>query len=208
MLDSVRLNKQIVEAQQILMVLNGDLNCYKNHPAVTMWAGHEQSLCFYATVMLNEWRDRRKTKEHKSSRTIFRYLDSFLLEDDDGPWWLGEEALHLTHQSRLMHKGNVDMLKTRFGKRNKQKCKYLIFRKCFAPDLPKEWYLLLPEEVTFLNRKLDERGLPAATIENPYKFNIGPEHAYIWPSRVDTFKVKQSGEWREWKRGDNLPLLI
>lgn len=58
MLDSKRLNKQILEGYQILNVLSGMSNGWKNHPAVKMWAGHELSLFTYVKAMIGEAKSR------------------------------------------------------------------------------------------------------------------------------------------------------
>lgn len=210
-LDNTRLNKQLVECQQILMILHGELECYKTHPAVRMWAGHEQCLCFYASVLYSEWQARRKKPScHKSADTVLRFFNGL---GGDNPWWVGTREIHETHQSRLMHKGNVDVLKTRFGKVREQKRNYLTFRETYNkidPDfqLPNEWYLLLPDEVRRINNVLDSHGHPAATKTNHYNFNIGPDHAYIWPTEEGGFKTKPCGEWKPWQQGDELPYLI
>lgn len=59
-LDSKRLNKQILEGYQILNVLSGMSkgNGWKNHPAVLMWRGFEQGLWFYIQAMIEEAKNR------------------------------------------------------------------------------------------------------------------------------------------------------
>lgn len=203
-LDNVRLNKQITECKQILSALLGESEGWKNHPAVRMWDGHEPALCFYGLCMYCEWHKRRDIPgEHKSGEYL---VSKFNWEIVDYPHWLRMHWIHETHQSRLMHKGSVDVLKTRFGKTRVQKLNYLNVREHYAPDMPKEWALLLPDQVKALNRLLDELGYPQATKTNHYKFNIGPEHAYIWPDTPGKYKVLHRGKWLEWKPGDNLPL--
>ena len=60
MLDSKRLNKQILEGYQILNVLSGQspTGAWRNHPAVKMWRGHEMTLLKYVSAMIKEakWR--------------------------------------------------------------------------------------------------------------------------------------------------------
>ena len=53
-LDSKRLNKQILEGYQILKVLNNPnpKAAWRNHPAVKMWEGHEQALFEYIMAMV------------------------------------------------------------------------------------------------------------------------------------------------------------
>jgi hypothetical protein len=65
-LDNRRLNKQALEAWQILMVLvkldpaNADREPkgWVNHPAVKMWKGYEQALVEYTLAMVAEWHRR------------------------------------------------------------------------------------------------------------------------------------------------------
>jgi len=56
MLDSKRLNKQILEGYQILNVLSGMSkgNGWKHHPAVLMWKGYEKGLWQYIQAMIQE----------------------------------------------------------------------------------------------------------------------------------------------------------
>jgi hypothetical protein len=60
MLDSKRLNKQILEGYQILNVLSGQspTGGWRNHPAVLMWKNHEGSLLTYLTYMIKEAKNR------------------------------------------------------------------------------------------------------------------------------------------------------
>lgn len=55
-LDSKRLNKQILEGYQILNVNSGKSKTggWKNHPAVLMWKNHEGSLLIYIKEMIKE----------------------------------------------------------------------------------------------------------------------------------------------------------
>ena len=52
-LDSKRLNKQILEGYQILKVLNNPdpKAAWRNHPAVKMWRGSETTLYDYVIAM-------------------------------------------------------------------------------------------------------------------------------------------------------------
>jgi hypothetical protein len=56
MLDSKRLNKQILECYQILNVLSGKspTGGWRNHPAVLMWKGYERGLWTYVQAMIIE----------------------------------------------------------------------------------------------------------------------------------------------------------
>ena len=59
-LDSKRLNKQILEGYQILNVLSGmsPTGGWRNHPAVKMWRGHEMILHTYISIMIAEAKQR------------------------------------------------------------------------------------------------------------------------------------------------------
>jgi hypothetical protein len=207
-LDSVRLNKQIIECKQIVSVLLGESEGWKNHPAVRMWEGCTDALIHYGLCMYGEWQSRTGNKRtHVAGEYLVGKLNwNSIIEECEAPWWLGMPWIHQPHQSRLMHKGNVDVLKTRFGKARTQKLNYLNVRRDFANHLPKEWNQITPLQVTYINGLLDRIGYPNATAVNPYNFNIGPEHAYIWPDG-DGYKTKPNGKWEEWKPGDILPVL-
>lgn len=55
-LDYRRLGKQRVEAKQILNVLSPDYDKkgWRNHPAVLMWKGYEESLKYYYNLCVYE----------------------------------------------------------------------------------------------------------------------------------------------------------
>jgi hypothetical protein len=104
-LDSRRLNKQILEATQILECIRGmndngnvidpNLNVARcHHPATLMWIGYEDSLKYYINCCFNEWIKRGKNNTRK------------IIEGDKNaqkPDWLND-TLILSHRSILMHK--------------------------------------------------------------------------------------------------------
>lgn len=103
-LDTRRLQKQIVECQQLLNALtNPDAKGWRNHPAALMWKGYEKSLAFYAEVCWNEWKARGYGPDHKSIIKI-RELASTLNSTDALPKWLGREDFHSSHRSNLLRK--------------------------------------------------------------------------------------------------------
>jgi hypothetical protein len=75
MLDSKRLNKQILEGYQILNVLSGQSpsGAWRNHPAVKMWKGHELSLHLYVKAMIHEAKLRgiKTDKNEENIRSLF-----------------------------------------------------------------------------------------------------------------------------------------
>ncbi len=68
-LDSKRLNKQILECYQILNVLSGQspTGGWRNHPAVLMWKGFERGLWQYVQAMIDEARKRGIRTENNES---------------------------------------------------------------------------------------------------------------------------------------------
>jgi hypothetical protein len=69
-LDSKRLNKQILECYQILNVLSGKspTGGWRNHPAVLMWKGFERGLWSYVQAMITEAKSRGiKTENNEAN---------------------------------------------------------------------------------------------------------------------------------------------
>jgi len=77
MLDSKRLNKQILECYQILNVLSGKspTGGWRNHPAVLMWKGYERGLWKYVQAMVAEARNRGiKTENNEANLNRLKEL--------------------------------------------------------------------------------------------------------------------------------------
>lgn len=98
-LDNKRLGKQRVEAFQILKALICENYGWKNHPAVKMWKGFEDSLMIYHDVMIGEW----KYRGFKNTMPLF-FPQGYDSESVDSPSWLGNEAFHASHRSNLLRK--------------------------------------------------------------------------------------------------------
>ncbi|MGI8676970.1 MAG: MSMEG_6728 family protein [Nocardioidaceae bacterium] len=117
-LDDKRLGKQRVECLQIMHVLIGlrwnvslevieefTPRGWRNHPAVLMWTGCEDSLLDYQRSVCAVWASRgfHDTCYAKSVGLMARWWD----EGGTGsarPSWLGDAALHRSHQSNLIRK--------------------------------------------------------------------------------------------------------
>jgi hypothetical protein len=193
-LDKVRLNKQITEVKQILQALRGDTKAYRNHPATLMWRDYTDSLCLYGKACYQVW-----GKPHKA----YEYIEEAYKGYPRDPWWLGISEIHQTHQSRLNHKGNVDVLRSRF--KNKQE--YEDFKQDLynvtGVMLPKHWYEITPYQESVASAYSRR----PATKLNPYHFHISPRYAYIWPTPDGDFKTKINNKWRRWYTGDSLPVI-
>lgn len=100
-LDYRRLGKQRVETLQIINALMGKTKGWVNHPATRMWTGHEHLLAVYGKEMCLEW-IRRGYKDSLLQR--FEEFCSMFPKKEQGPVWLGDERLHLSHQSNLVRK--------------------------------------------------------------------------------------------------------
>jgi hypothetical protein len=111
-LDSRRLGKQRVEALQIVRALLVPEYGWRNHPAVLMWKGYPEALGRYGLEICREWRVRgfADTCEPK----ILANLALLGVDQVRGqnqlaaagalPPWLGDPALHRSHQSALLRK--------------------------------------------------------------------------------------------------------
>lgn len=113
MLDSKRLNKQILEAYQILKVLsnNDPKAAWRNHPAVKMWRGHEHGLFIYALAMVKE-ANKRGIKTDKNMENLIALRVTHLKNWGHGmpAWYQNSEEMHkitVTHRARLSVKDPV-----------------------------------------------------------------------------------------------------
>lgn len=98
-LDKKRCWKQVVEAKQIISVLEGTSTAWRNHPAVKMWEGRVFCLKCYFNEFLYV-----SIKKHKINTTMSFFPNCFKWEEPDEPWWLGNENFHRAMRSRLIEK--------------------------------------------------------------------------------------------------------
>lgn len=108
-LDSPRLGKQRVETLQIARALLVPTYGWQRHPAVGMWRGYLPALTAYGLAMTDAWTERG------FGDTVREQLVEFAPEVDGRtqeelaaagllPPWLGDEAVHESHRSRLIAK--------------------------------------------------------------------------------------------------------
>lgn len=115
LLDQRRLGKQRVESLQVLRALTRETYGWKHHPAVRMWAGHEEALCAYALAMCREWKRRgfadtvEETVRDDARIAGIRRIRSQRALAAAGllPAWLGDPALHLSHRAALVRKDRL-----------------------------------------------------------------------------------------------------
>lgn len=118
-LDNKRLNKQVLEAWQILLTIceldpqgkSRDPKGWRNHPAVTMWRGHELLLSDYATTLCNEWLGRgfKSTMIPKIESTRDTALAMNIINSSvTYPTWMQQhdkyEMIASTHRVALLRK--------------------------------------------------------------------------------------------------------
>jgi Pyrimidine dimer DNA glycosylase len=111
-LDPRRLGKQRVEALQVLRGLTEPGDGWRHHPAVRMWRGYEEALGTYGVTVCRAWfvRGFADTCELKLREELARVgvaaprSQAELAAAGSLPPWLGDPALHRSHQSRLVRK--------------------------------------------------------------------------------------------------------
>lgn len=108
-LDKKHLNKQSLEASQILDILCGKYadGRYNHHPAVLQWKGHEWVLLDYLTDICLECRSR------KMKNTIFDRVTGYNMfiphnSSMELPEWMNRLDFFASHRSRLLFKGRCD----------------------------------------------------------------------------------------------------
>jgi hypothetical protein len=97
-LDKKRCWKQVVEAKQIIEILEGKSSKWENHPAVKMWEGHTLALKMYFDEFL--W----QCIHIHGINTKYDYLTNNIEFVILKPWWLGNEDFHRAMRSRLIEK--------------------------------------------------------------------------------------------------------
>lgn len=95
-LDKRRLNKQVLEASQILSALAGKTQGWRNHPATRMWRGYEEALRHYYNVCWDV-----ATKRGVQYKKLPRLPDEVSVEYPD---WLYTTDICRTHRSNLLRK--------------------------------------------------------------------------------------------------------
>lgn len=99
-LDRQRLGKQRVEAYQILLALKGKKSGWKNHPAVKMWRGYENSLAMYGVAVCEEWIGRGYKDTCREKISLLMNPKKKTVH----PVWIGKRKFHASHKSNLIRK--------------------------------------------------------------------------------------------------------
>ena len=101
-LDDRRLGRQRVEVVQILKALVGASRGWEGHPVVAMWRGYEDVLVLYGLQVTREWIRRGHTDS--CHEKIASHAPPGQRRPRRLPPWLGDPALHRSHQSALLRK--------------------------------------------------------------------------------------------------------
>lgn len=105
-LDSKRLNKQILEGYQILKILSGasESGAWRNHPAVLMWTNAEHELKSYIDQMVYEANFRGiKTDKNVSNLKELEHMYSANWGNETPVWQKEEHVYRVTNS----HKANL-----------------------------------------------------------------------------------------------------
>ena len=111
-LDRQRLGKQRVETIQVVRALTWPDYGWASHPAVLMWKGFEEALGRYGFTCCDVWVDlgfgdtcaATIATDLRAAGIDTVRTQSELAAADALPPWLGDEALHRSHQSSLLRK--------------------------------------------------------------------------------------------------------
>lgn len=117
-LDDKRLNKQKLEAKQILLQLLRGSGGYKHHPINDMWCGYEKALALYGKWCCEECR-RRGFTDNLWSFFACRY--ALIKQPFKYPSWFGDNVFHDSHRSNLLRKGYEDMVRESGYKKNRNR---------------------------------------------------------------------------------------
>ena len=99
-LDKQRCWKQVIEAKQIIDVLDGKTVSWANHPAVLMWSGYTDLLKMYFNIFLQV----SKQKHGINTKYEPYPIESPMVVLSNPPWWLGKKKFHRGMRSRLIEK--------------------------------------------------------------------------------------------------------
>lgn len=103
-MDDKRLNKQIVEVQQIYKALTVPGYGWQHHPAVKMWRGEEYALLRYGFSCYLRWQRRNNGMTHKSGEYIAAAIVNYWDCGRTYPSWFGNAKFHASHRAALLYK--------------------------------------------------------------------------------------------------------
>lgn len=112
-LDNARLNKQILEATQLLDIMfdiptktGKPRTGWLNHPALIAWKNNPGALIEYTQIAISE-----AALRGFNTAVAVAKVNSYPSADKTRPVWWGDEKVHKSHQARLLQKGFEAKLK-------------------------------------------------------------------------------------------------
>ena len=103
-LDQARLGKQRVEALQVLRAITLPTYGWQSHPAIAMWRGYRPALTAYSLAVTDEWIAQGHADTVRPQIAEFAPGVEAGTAGLDLPAWWGDEAVHLSHRSKLVQK--------------------------------------------------------------------------------------------------------
>lgn len=167
LLDNLRLNKQIVEAYQILKnVSNLNQDVWINHPATLMWKDNSSAIEQYIKFLIIEWWERGKNGHSLIYDSITQTQEQIWL-----PYWFGDPLFHASHRSNLL-------LKDDFYKK-------FCWIELNQPYIPYVWptYYSNWEEKTFTKEGI------IALIKGIKRRNLWKEDHFQWPGSYPEWEI-------------------
>ena len=144
-LDNTRLNKQILEATQILDIIYNlptktgkPRTGFLSHPAVTMWKPYGSALQEYTSQCILEAESR--------DISVVNYIERMKIYPKHElvmPVWWGDEKIHSSHRARLLQKPFEEWIKRNFdwSKTNIEWYQLMDWEEKLDPDLMDKEYL-------------------------------------------------------------------
>lgn len=114
-LDDARLDKQILEVEQIVNAIMDPEDGYRNHPCTRMWSPYVLNLLTYGIYAVGVWAERqRKNPMERDSRmysrqvAIANHMGSMrAAKSHQIPMWVGDIDFHESHRSNLIRKDPI-----------------------------------------------------------------------------------------------------
>jgi len=103
-LDNQRLNKQIIEAAQLIKAIKTG-GAWSNHPAARMFKDSLLDLCLYGALAGLEAKSRGM---NPSLNCLEVFKDNSSKGTNNSPTWLGKKKVHAGYRSNLLRKGRAD----------------------------------------------------------------------------------------------------
>lgn len=203
-LDNKCLNKQTIEASQILHILCGMTAQWHHHPAVLQWKSHEWMLLEYLKDACLECLETRHFKNSLYDN-IYHFPNCIPIGSSiEMPSWMGDEAFHASHRSRLLFKGHCDVLvtalKSHLKVKNWAEVKFwLTSNDCsvFISDQLIKKDEFTNEDVKLIEEWLDARDIPISpNFYLQYKWKEDENIPYVWPVTIE--KTKNEGNLKKW----------